>query len=588
MKNYFPPTDKSYTYLQTNRSDSLGSLWSTMGIDLQSSLNTLRVASRTLVAANTAALSNLLLPIAFVFFNSNLWAVAGTRLFRTSTSPGTGWAEDTATDARTDYGSDSDLEVFEGDLFATTEDELVKSTGGSSWVTVEALAPSVIHVLSYFPFFNRLYYTYDASNVRSIDIAGNISDGSYELNLEDTSYGQISCMVSSSTSVWLGTNPTGFSEGDGTGYILQWDGINAGLTKSYPMTANAVLAMCVYKDIVYAMDSNGILQRFNGYTFEEIGRLPFVNKIPGTGFIGRNGLIPTKNGTILALINNLNSGSTASYQENIASGVWEWSEDFGFTHKFALSYTPAGTLSSITDFGQNQIFGAGALYNVSDLFPNVSGRNGSILIGAGYYTNASTATSGIFIDDLDNTVIKKGYAVSTWFFSQEIQDKWTRLWATYRRLLTANDSIVFKYRTSEVDPLYADITWVNTTSFTTTTNPSAYWQSPQSFGGEVEVLQGTGSGSCAHITNIVNNAGTYTVTLDTPITGVTTGTAKVRFQAWIKLLPATAQEQINSWEQYQIGASDIRIQLKVCCTFTGNGEFYKFAMFSNEDIKVTA
>lgn len=206
-------------------------------------------------------------------------------------------------------------------------------------------------------------------------------------------------------------------------------------------------------------------------------------------------------------------------------------------------------------------------------------------MGAGYYTDATSGTYGIFIDDLNNTVIKKGYFVTTWFFSQEVQDKWERLWATFRKLLTANDSIVFKYRINEVEPLYADITWVNTTSFTTTTNPTAYWTA--GVGGEVEVLRGTGSGSCAHITGIVNNAGTYTVTLDTAITGVTTGTAKVRFQSWVRLNPIITS-QVKAWEQLAIGASNTRIQIKGCFTFTGNGEFYRAALFSNPDIIITA
>jgi hypothetical protein len=214
-----------------------------------------------------------------------------------------------------------------------------------------------------------------------------------------------------------------------------------------------------------------------------------------------------------------------------------------------------------------------------------------IICGSGYCTDATTGTNGIFYDDSLNVLQKKGYFVTTWFNSNEIQDKWERLWAVYSRFLNANDSIVCKYRNNEVDPVYATITWVNTTSFTTTTDISAYGPTASGFngtiGGEVEIIRGTGGGQCVHITNISLNAGTYTVTVDTVVTGVTTGTAIARFQKWIKLLPEITG-QVKSYGQMAIGANGTRCQIKCCMTFQGNDELQKLALFSNEDIKITA
>lgn len=155
----------------------------------------------------------------------------------------------------------------------------------------------------------------------------------------------------------------------------------------------------------------------------------------------------------------------------------------------------------------------------------------------------------------------------------------------YKRFKSSSSSIVAKYRCFEEDPVQATITWVNTTSFTTTTDVSAYWNGTDT-GGEVEVLNGTGAGNCAHITSIVNNAGTYTVTLDTTITGVATGTAVARFQKWIKLFP-TATGQVKQYTQMAMNANDVRVQIKLCFTFYGDDEFLKMALFSNEDIKIT-
>lgn len=589
---YFPALNKDYTYLQTNRSDDIGSLWSSMGLDFQSNLGTMRVAPRMLTATTTVGLGNLGLPVAFAYSQNALWAVAGSRVFVSSTAPNSGWAEDGSASAATDYDGKSDLAVFKGDLYASTTDELLsKSSLVGAWTSRDTLSiGSTAHPLCYFSVYNRLYYGYDSTTVKSIDTSAVVSSGSYQLDISSTSYGSILGMVATSTSIWISCIGN-TSDGTEFGSILQWDGISAQITKPFPFKARYIQAMCVYKDVVYAMDGNGILSKFDGYTFSELGRLPFVSPIPTTTYVQRNGMIPTKNGTILVMVQNLNSGATSTYPENIPSGIWEWSEDFGFTHKFSPSYTPASSLSSISDFGQNIISAPGALFDVSTILPSGSGRNGTVLAGATYYTNASTTTNAIFVDDSTNTVQKKGYFVTTWFNADNIQDNWSRLWSTFRRFLTATDSIVFKYRITEEDPLLATITWVNTTSFTTTTNVSAYAPTATGFngtqGGEVEILQGTGGASCAHITEVTNNAGTYTVTLDTAITGATTGTAIARFQKWIKLNPTSEPAQISSYLQSGIAASNIRIQVKGCLTFTGNGEFYKLILASNEDIKVT-
>src|SRR3990167_7507089 len=49
MINTFPPTDKEYTYLQVNRGDDIGSIWSSMNLDLQSNLGQLRLAPRLIL-----------------------------------------------------------------------------------------------------------------------------------------------------------------------------------------------------------------------------------------------------------------------------------------------------------------------------------------------------------------------------------------------------------------------------------------------------------------------------------------------------------------------------------------------------------
>jgi hypothetical protein len=98
------------------------------------------------------------------------------------------------------------------------------------------------------------------------------------------------------------------------------------------------------------------------------------------------------------------------------------------------------------------------------------------------------------------------------------------------------------------------------------------------------VLQGTGSGKCAHIIS-VTGSGTYTVTLDEPFTGVTTGTAKARVQNWIKLL--TVSDQGSESKKTTTGKASERIQFKVCMQFTGEDELHELILINNTHESLT-
>lgn len=599
MINEFPSEDRRYT--QINRGDSVGGFWSTMNIDLQSNLGVMRVAPRMILNTSNANDADLGLPIAFTEFESSWWALCGGRIFRTQqflTDPNEQFTEDSSTGAKIDYTEDDDLVTFDDRLFATHDDGLyVKSTYSGSWSLVTG--DPVNGILQYFRKFNRLYVaaTREVESLSSTDVWAGTGD--YTISLPDGF--SIVCMTETSDSIWIGTiNGENLS---GRGSIFRWDGISAQATERYYIEANEICAMTTMDDIPYLMDSDGILRQFTGSSFEEVGRLPFGvgAKLPrgtasGVGnprYIHRRGLIATKNGTIQALVRNVYEDANNTIPENLPSGVWEWSNDFGFTHKYSLTYTPRES-TTVTDYGQNRVWEVGALAN-ANIADDSSDRNGIILAGANYFNdNSETSPTnyGIFYDDTNDEVQKRGYFVTTWFDSYEIQDKWERLWSVYKRFSNSTDAIVFKYRIYEEDPVYANITWVNTTTFTTTTDITAYGPTATGFngtqGGEVEFIQGTGSGLCAHITSITNNAGTYTVTIDETATGVTTGTGRARFQKWIKLNPKDPQDMVKSYSQASIGVANPSIQIKCCMTFTGQGEFLKMVLVSNEDIKITS
>lgn len=701
MKNYFPPQNQNFTYLQTNRSDDLGSIWSSFNLDFQSNLGSMRLANKLIKNTTSTTKENLGVPCAFEFFYGSWWSIVDTRIFRngsnlctsnfseddnsgwfvgdsttqfditksgntvrytydnTGTNPDinsntfpTGatvniWGDNfhesnnlnaTITASGSKYfeitnaggtaendktlGTDgyiavvggtrstgfekeySDLAIFNERIWATDSDNLwskdryYSSTGGwGHWTRRDRLG-SGIHKMAYLEKRDRLYYVDDLDTISSIS---KTDTGEFYLDLNNANL-RITTIEASTEYIWAGTmRVDGSSDGRSSGskgVIYQWDGISAQVSKSYPLTTAGVMAMCIIKDIPYAIDTEGRILKYTGYSFEEIQRFPIKDftfyKTTASSlsnkFIHFNGMVPTKDNTILfAINNNLDSNKIA---ENIPSGVWELDlNTMNLTHKHSITLNAYGSATT-TDFGQNRISEIGAIKINSLTDVSTSGGRGSLFVGAEYYTDATTTEKAILIDapkggTSDKEGQKRGYFVTTWFNSTEVQDKFARLWDIHKRFLTSTDKIIYKYRIIEEDPIEATITWTSTTSFTTTTNVLAYAPTATGFngttGGEVEVLQGTGSGSCTHISNISEAGGTYTVTLDTAVTGVT-GTAKARFQKWIKMYPDVTG-QIKSWEQLSIGASNTQIQIKGVMEFTGDNEFQRFILTSNEDIK---
>jgi hypothetical protein len=557
-----------------------------MNADFQSNVGVIRIDPRLQILTKTgdANATTLGRAVGFTSFGGNYYTIAGARVYVGGSTATAAFVQDTVASTSTDYDSNySDITVWNSRIWATAPSKL-RSFSSGVWTDRTTFSTTTQpHMMTTFAKFPRLYVLDGSNVVGSIDTSDvYVNSGDYSLTV-DNSY-RLICIRATSSYIYIGAtnneNPTA------PGVVFQWDGISAQPTNVYTMISRGCLSLVIdNNDIPYAIDARAILKKYSGSGFEEVGRLPIPSKLFGTinntndRWIHPNGLAVTKNNTIVAFVNNLVGDTAATIPENFPSGIWEYAKDYGFTHKKTLTYNRYTDPTTITDWGQNRVSVVGGM---ALAFDNSNAGIITPMVGATYYVDASTTTNAIFIENTTDTVQKKGYFVTTFFESDEIEDKWERLYAIYRRLLDSSDSLVAKYRLYEENPVEATITWTSTTIFTTTTDISSYWTS--GIGGEVEIVQGTGSGACAHITSIVNAAGTYTVTLDSTIIGVT-GTAKARFQSWIRLNSVDAS-LVRTWQQMAIGANGTKIQVKMCFTFTGQGEFYKFALYSNEDIKI--
>lgn len=576
-------------FIQSNQSDVLGSLVGSFNLDLTTNLAKTRV-TRTIRTTNQTTNTDLTsYAVGFKIFNNGsstrIWTVAGSKVHSSPSaiSPNSQFSADTTTSSPVTCNSTaSDIEVFNGALYVTTYDgagdKLVKNTGSLWTVNGTGLgAQSATHMMTVYA--SRLYMI--GNGPRTI-YSMNTSDviatsGSNTLTLE-SNY-RITFLRSSSNRIWIGTIAS-----SGKGYVYEWDGTSSQATRSYRLEAQGALACVIKDDVPWIMDTNGRLCVYSNGTFVEAARLPVNNKylLNATNtvndrFIHPNGMTLSE-GRINLLIRNTNGDSASSIEEYCPSGVWEYDSQIGLYHKLSLSYTWKDT-NTITDYGQNRVSGVGAIADMK--LTNSSGNStGNIIIGATVYKDASSTDAGVWTNDTFDAVTGStgekatqgfGYFVTTKIDASKVEDMWQKAYVFHEKFLTTSDKIVVKYRLEQEPATAASITWVNTNTFTTFTDVSDYVE-----GDEVEITQGTGGGFCAHITNIQAGAGpSYIVTLDETFTGVTTGTAKARFQKWRK---AGVIQDAETFDGVPIGESSDWIQLKVGMLSTGKNEIRKLGL----------
>ena len=132
-----------------------------------------------------------------------------------------------------------------------------------------------------------------------------------------------------------------------------------------------------------------------------------------------------------------------------------------------------------------------------------------------------------------------------------------------------------KYRVAEKQffPITTDsyqlssynITWTSTNTFTVS---NSKW-SLVSIGDEVEIIAGSGSGYTAHITDISESAGTYTVTLDEVIPLIAVSdTSSVIVNNWTKGATITLTDT-TLHKQTSVNKSAKWLQIK--CELRGEG-----------------
>ncbi len=606
-----PGQNRKWT--QKNNTDQLGQLWydlnplwASTGIDLTSNYGKVRLSGRILANTLTSDVATITgYPLRFHICGSNFYTIAGASdvgfaFYAVTTNPlTTAFAKDTDSSAPVHVDSTKSASLFYNDalyVIANKSDDTVltryKKIGDNAWSKADITNTEVVgYPVAMEGYASRVYFSSNQSKVLSWDSADTIAySGVYTVTLSVANdfTRVITFIKAASDRLWIGTvNTSG-----GRGHIFEWDGQSTVVTKDYPIEASGALSCVIKDDVPHVIDSNGDLLKFNGGAFVKTTGFNRRTKkllynpisLVNNRFIHPEGM-SLVNGRINLLIDGRNYDNGATNEETISSGVWEYDElSNSLYHKYLISPIKSG--ASITDYGQIKLAGVGALTAMP--LPSTSAtRNGTFFLGASYYQDATTTKSGIFYDDSNDTQQKAGSFVTSKIEAQDaqgmasVQNTWQNINLIFRKFLNSGDYMETKYRVSEVEPVEATITWASTTTFTTTTDISAYLPSGWTTGYEVEVMNGIGAGICTHITAISLNAGTYTVTVRDTITSAS-GTAKARFQFWKTI--GIRNDQYDSKDQNGMGDISSWVQFKIWMKWTGRNEIERLIITNNNTV----
>lgn len=589
------PSKETKKFSQPNYGDTQGNLWGTFGVDLTKNTGRVKL-TRCETVFSEANDADMKLPVAFAWFDvpgtgdPTFIAYAGKVFIGGSDPIVTTWSQDTITNSPTDTSKYGDMVVFNGKLYATESAKLKRlSPGGSAWVDITSLTSNQMHQMTVYE--GRLYFV-DDNQILSIDAATEtVSTTSYTLDLSVIAAGgHISWIKAGSNRIWIGV-----TKNNGTqGAIYEWDGVTENLpSKPYYIESQGSAGCAIWNDTPYVLDIEGRLLAFTGSNFEEVARLPIMqydvlNSTYATAISTKichfNG-IKYINDAILILVNNESVGKGYGSLENYPLGVYEYTKENGLIHKFSPSLTVFG--ESTKDYGQIMGGSTGAIFDATTRQSNTNSHYSSVMFGANLQTEDTAITINVINVDIvnpeqnnDEDHIKQGYFLTPFLETGKITDVWQKTVIKYRKLLEDADRILVKYRTTKDIPIVLqNITWNSTTQFTASNNLSI------SIGDEVEVLNGNGGGSLAHITNLVDNGSTTVVTLDESVLGVVSGDrSDVRVQSWKKLPVITPSQNQFSELVLPQANKDTELQLKVVMRwFNRDNELREVLVISKVD-----
>lgn len=216
-----------------------------------------------------------------------------------------------------------------------------------------------------------------------------------------------------------------------------------------------------------------------------------------------------------------------------------------------------GAIAKIKNYASTQWFAQQLIWG-STIYKNTS-------------ISAPASTTGLMTFGFGEN---RGDIVTTKIFASEKEDVWNRVIVKVNNILNTNDKVVVKYRIIDDEGMpfssaqfqgsfaRTPITWTSSTTFTTNADAYTEWVNAD-IGDEVSFLAGNGAGWTAHITDITESSGVFTVTIDEIYGFYASGdSANVSVQNWVKLGTLTSTDGVLQ-KEFNINEKSNWIQFKL-------------------------
>ena len=564
------PNPEARIWKQTNSGETPwdANLVGSFNVDLSRRPGKISAAPRMKQAFNTTDNADLSTPLSFLYFEEQYWAFSR-RVYRTggTSNPRDSWEQVTLTDTPSLSDSVSDAVIFDNGIVVTRDtsgSNVDRYTTSGGWTTGWLSIPLTIlvaHPMETITIGSPVLCIGNGNVLATVTGSGSYTYTAARLTLDPSQ--RIKWIRAGTSQAYIGTQPR---RDAGRGMVYIWDGGSTQPTRSIELNSRGACSAVVHDDILYIVTVEGEIQRLDGSGFTTVGKFPVFNtgRKPLAADAQQLNRLPVhqrgsavRRGKILF---NLQGGlmyNDTLYVPYNNSGIWEYDPQTGsLSHKYGFGNNKDGD----GDFGQPFAADASRNYCGAIMTQTMFGDI-TLLAGFGYTTTSSKSSNtavAIFYDDIDETQPTVARVVFPQAFTKDISGFHNTVVLKYQPMRNATDQIVVKYRTTEKDPITANVTWTNATTFTTTTDISK-----AVVGEEVFVLQANGGGDSAQITNISETSGTYTVTLSRSIIGVSaSNTGKVTIQNW-KLLDSfndmvgstrniTAPTDAGAWLQVMV------------------------------------
>jgi hypothetical protein len=514
MSTFTIPNNKGQIR-QVNSGDLFGELHETFNIDLTSSEGKIKVSKKLIPVIVESASIDISSGIFDVLIWDGAYYLVGEEVFKCSVNSdptdSSNWSEVTGI-AELDGVSNTAV-PFDGKLLMSHKRTAsigdILSWDGSSddddwWTSIiggDNLTASTPLVLEVVQSQKETLFVTDNNKIHYVETGGTPKT----VTLDS---GKVACCFAPGLSgaMWAGT----YSADSGTAYVYEmYVGEVVGSTpvyrQAYPINALAVLAIWMRDNIPYIITERGEIQVFNGAGFEVAESFPF--RFNSTGVSGvRAGLIQDSNrarpihprgvkvhnDSVYVSINTKGIADSDFPADNRShTGVWEFNmKTRVLNHRFSYAHTSS-------DYGS---------LNVDQAYPILITDNEYTFIMAGS-ENESSETALY----MNSSSTPQGWFVTPEISSGTITDAYEAVYHK-AKTLTSGEEIVTQYRTSKRDTIKLEVSWVNTTTCTTTGDLSNADQEDL-----IRIVSGKSAGDYANIVTIVPSANTYTIQVDKEI-----------------------------------------------------------------------